>query len=167
MLTKSRENDYNCNPQKRFKLEEEDLDYTFIMPQEKIFVELKDQNIFRTPKPYNVSNHLKERSQYCIFHEDYGHTLAACKNLYYQLRAMMKRGDMQKYVKRKTPMKPTMPPSWANRGKEKVDHEGTSKDKGKLNVVSFIQQKKDEKLGRYENFEGRRIERGSKTMSMK
>ena len=42
----NRENAYNCNPQKRFKPEEEGFDYTFIMPQEKIFAELKDQNIF-------------------------------------------------------------------------------------------------------------------------
>ena len=88
----SRENSYNCNPQKRFRPEEEGFDYTFIMPQEKIFAELKDQNIFRAPKPYNVPNHLKDRSQYCIFHEDYGHTLATCKNLYYQLRTMIRRG---------------------------------------------------------------------------
>ena len=79
----NRENAYNCNPQKRFKPEEEGFDYTFIMPQEKIFAELKDQNIFRAPKPYNVPNHLKDQSQYYIFHEDYGHTVATYRNLYY------------------------------------------------------------------------------------
>ena len=44
---------------------------------------------------------------------------------------------------------------------------GTSKDGGKLNVVSFIQQRKDEKQGRYGKFEGRRLERGLKTMALK
>ena len=58
----SRENNYSCNPQKRFRPEEEGFDYTFVMPQEKIFAELKDQNIFRTPKLYNVPNHLKDHS---------------------------------------------------------------------------------------------------------
>ena len=41
----SQENNYNCNTQKRFRPKEEGFDYTFIMPQEKIFAELKDQNI--------------------------------------------------------------------------------------------------------------------------
>ena len=64
-------------------------------------------------------------------------------------------------------MKPTTPSQWGNRGKEKVDQAGTSKNEGKLNVVSFIQQKKDEKLGKYGKFEGRRIEKSLRTMSIK
>ena len=47
-LAESQKNDYSCNPQKRFKPDEEGFDYTFTMQQEKIFAELKDQNIFRT-----------------------------------------------------------------------------------------------------------------------
>ena len=105
----SRENNYSCNPQKRFMPEEEGFNYTFIMLQKKIFIELKDQNIFQTLKLYNVPNHLKDRNHYCIFHEDYGHTLATCRNLYYQLRAMIRRGELQKYVKSKTPIKPAAP----------------------------------------------------------
>ena len=41
----NRENSYNCNPQKRFRPEEEGFDYTFTMSQEKIFAKLKDQSI--------------------------------------------------------------------------------------------------------------------------
>ena len=48
-----------------------------------------------------------------------------------------------------------------------MDQARTSKDGEKLNVVSFIQQKKDEKLGKYEKFEERRMERNLKTMSVK
>ena len=67
-----------------------------------------------------------------------------------------------------TPTKPTTTPSqWGNRGKEKVDQAGTSKDGGKLNVVSFIQQRKDEKLGKYGKFEERMTERSLKMMSVK
>ena len=79
----------------------------------------------------------------------------------------MRRGELQKYIKSKTPTKPTTTPQWGNRGKKKVDQVGTSKDGGKLNVVSFIQQRKDEKLGKYGKFEERRIERSLKTMSLK
>ena len=55
---------------------------------------------------------------------------------------------MQKYIKSKTLSKPTTPTQWQNRGKEKVDQAGTSKDGEKLNIVTFIQQKRDEKLGK-------------------
>ena len=33
--TESKENDYNCNPQKKFKLDEEEFDYTFICRKRK------------------------------------------------------------------------------------------------------------------------------------
>ena len=48
-----------------------------------------------------------------------------------------------------------------------MDHARTSKDREKLNIVTLIQQKRDEKLGKYEKFEERRIERSLKTMSVK
>ena len=44
---------------------------------------------------------------------------------------------------------------------------GTSKDGENLKVIYFIQQRKDEKQGRYGKFEGRRLERRLKTMAMK
>ena len=80
---------------------------------------------------------------------------------------MMRRGELQKYLKSKTPSKLATSTQWGNWGKEKMDQAGTSKDEEKLNIVTFIQQKRDEKLGKYENFEERRIERSSKTMSVK
>ena len=79
----------------------------------------------------------------------------------------MRRGELHKYIKSKTPAKQATPTQWGNRGKEKVDQARTSKDGEKLNVVSFVQQKRDEKLGKYGNFEEKRIERSLKTMSVK
>ena len=60
-------NDYSCNSQKRFKQREESFDYTFTMLLEKIFAELKDQNILCTLKLYNMSNHLKDRTLQTYF----------------------------------------------------------------------------------------------------
>ena len=48
-----------------------------------------------------------------------------------------------------------------------MDQAGTSKDGGKLNVVSFIQERRYEKLGKYGRFEERRTYRSLKTMSIK
>ena len=94
-LAEYQRNDYQSNPPKRFKLEEESFDYTFTMPLEKIYAELKDQGIFCSPKPYNIPDHMMDRSQYCIFQEDYGHTLVTCRNLYFQLKSIMKKGELQ------------------------------------------------------------------------
>ena len=50
---------------------------------------------------------------------------------------MIRRGELQKYVKSKTPMKPVASQTWRDRGKEKVGQAGTSKDGEGLNVVSL------------------------------
>ena len=49
----------------------------------------------------------------------------------------MRRGELQKYEKGKTPMKPATPQAWGDKGKEKVGQAGTSNDDEGLNVVSF------------------------------
>lgn len=86
------------------------------MTQDKIYAELKDQNIFCTPNPYSVLDHLKDRSQYCIFNEDFEHTLATRKNFYFQLKAMMRRGELQKYVKSKNLVKAGVSLPWKSMG---------------------------------------------------
>ncbi len=47
------------------------------------------------------------------------------------------------------------------------DQAGTSKDGENLLVVSFIQQGKDEKQGRYKEYKKRRMERNLRTMALK
>ena len=70
------------------------------MPQEKIFAELKDENFLRQPKPIVIPDHMKDKTKLCMFHNDYGHTLTTCRNLYVQLRAMMRKGQLLKYLKK-------------------------------------------------------------------
>ena len=76
----------------RFKTDEEEFDCIFTMPQEKIFAELKEENVLRQPKPIVLLVHMKDKTKFCMFHNDYGHTLTTCRNLYAQLRAMMRKG---------------------------------------------------------------------------
>ena len=52
------------------------------MQQEKIFAELKNENVLRRPNRIMVPDHMKDKTKFCMFHDDYGHTLATCKNLY-------------------------------------------------------------------------------------
>ena len=37
------------------------------MPQEKIFTKLKDENVFRQPKPTILLDHMKNKSKFCTF----------------------------------------------------------------------------------------------------
>ena len=79
---KKRSLDYSGGVAKRFKADEEEFDCIFTMPQEKNFVELKDENILRRPNKTILPDHIKDKTKFCMFHNDYGHTLATCKNLY-------------------------------------------------------------------------------------
>ena len=79
---KRRSSDYSGDTVKRFKANEEEFGCIFTMPQEKIFTELKDENILRQTKPTILPYHMKDKSKFCMFHNDYEHTLATCKNLY-------------------------------------------------------------------------------------
>ena len=74
------------------------------MPQEKIFAELKDENVLKQPKPTVLPDHMKDKTKFCRFHNDYGHNLATYRNLYAQLRAVMRKGQLLKYLKKKVPL---------------------------------------------------------------
>lgn len=73
------------------------------MPQENIFTELRDQNVFRCPNLITTPEHMRDKKNLCMFHNDYGHNLSACRNLYNQLKAMMEKGQFLKYLKKKVP----------------------------------------------------------------
>ena len=67
-------------------------------------------------------------------------------------------------------MKPRVPLPWKNQGQNETDQVGMSKSGelgNNLRVVSFIHRGRDEKQGRYEEFDNRRMERGLRTMALK
>ena len=98
---KGKSSNFFERPTKKYKTDEGDFDCIFTMPQEKIFAELKNENILRQPNQIMVPDHMKDKTKFCMFHDDYGHTLATCKNLYAQLRAMIIKGMLLKYLKKK------------------------------------------------------------------
>ena len=100
------------------------------MPQGKIFVELKNENVFKKPRPINVPKHMKDKFKLCMFHNDYGHTLAACRNLYGQLKGEMRKGLLLTYMKKKAPLGSVEKPYEFERMVVKVTSEGALKDPG-------------------------------------
>ena len=112
---KYRNVEYNDNPTKRFWRDDENFDYIFTISKEKVFAELKDQNIFCQLRPYSIPEYMKEKSQFCIFHNDHSHTLASWKNLYNQIKSMTKKGELLKYMKKKIPTR-LRRGAWSSRG---------------------------------------------------
>ena len=62
-----------------------------------------DENVFRQSRPTSLPNHMKDKTKFCMLHNDYEHTLSLSRNLYGQLKGMMKKGLLFKYLKKKAP----------------------------------------------------------------
>ena len=96
--------EYSEDASKRYKTDDGEFDYIFTIPQEKIFTELKNKNVLRQPNRTTLPDHMKDKTKFFMFHNDYGHTFATCKNLYAQLRALIRKGQLLKYLKKKVPL---------------------------------------------------------------
>ena len=128
--------------------------------------------MFRQPKPYSILEHVKDREQFCIFHNDYGHTLAACRKFYNQVKSIMKKGELLKYLKKKIPVC-SRKESW-NSGSVtiKVATKGTSRNaevRGSvqnLQIVSYVRKTNGEKEKKYEEYAARRSKRNLRTLAL-
>ena len=109
-----------------------------------------------------VPDHMKDKTKFCMFHDDYGHTLATCKNLYAQLKAMIRKGMLLKYLKKKVPLGSLDKPRETKRVVIKTASEGVAKDPQtsgngqNLKVVTFIRKDNEEKERKYDRFAARR-----------
>ena len=72
---------------------------------ERIFMENREKNTFRPPAKMKIPESMKERSRYYAHHKDFGHLKNDCRNLYGQIMHIIKKGELQQYLKRdnKTP----------------------------------------------------------------
>ena len=79
-------------------------------------------------------------------------------------------GRITKVCEKKVPMKLRAPLPRKNQGQDKAEQAGMSKNEElgqNLRVVSFIHYGKDEKKGKYKEFESKRVERRLMTMALK
>ena len=63
-------------------------------------MENKDKNSFRPPAKMMIPESMRDKSCYCVHHEDFGHLINDCRNLYGQVMFTIKRGGLQQYVKK-------------------------------------------------------------------
>ena len=51
-----------------------------------------------------IPKHMRDKSKFYMLYNDYGHTIASCRSLYGQLKGMIKKGLLLKYLKKKVPL---------------------------------------------------------------
>ena len=72
----------------------------FVMPVDKILMQIKDEYYLRWPRPLHSSPHVRDKNKYCHFHKDHGHYTEDCRDLKEQIEELIRKGKLQKYMKK-------------------------------------------------------------------
>ena len=71
-----------------------------IMPVDKILTQIKDEHCLKWPRPLHSSPNVRDKNKYCRFHKDHGHYTKDCRDLKKQIEELIRKGKLQKYVKK-------------------------------------------------------------------
>ncbi|XP_030924012.1 uncharacterized protein LOC115950874 [Quercus lobata] len=91
-----------------------------VMPVDKIFTQIKDEHYLKWPRPLHSSPNVRDKNKYCRFHKDHGHNTEDCRDLKEQIEELIRKGKLQKYVKKGEYSK--------SRDDNKTQHESFSRD---------------------------------------
>ena len=70
------------------------------MPVDKIFTQIKDEHYLKWLKPLHSSPNVHDKNKYCRFHKDHDHHTEDCRDLKEQIEELIRKGKLQKYVKK-------------------------------------------------------------------
>ena len=71
-----------------------------VMPDDKILMQIKDKHYLKWPRPLHSPPHVRDKNKYCRFHKDHGHYTEDCQDLKEQIKELIWKGKLQKYVKK-------------------------------------------------------------------
>ena len=71
-----------------------------VMPIDKIFTQIKDEHYLKWLRPLHSSPNVRDKNKYCQFHKDHGHNTEDCRDLKEQIEELIRKGKLQKYVKK-------------------------------------------------------------------
>ena len=71
-----------------------------IMPVDKILMQIKDDHYLKWPRPLHSSPNVHDKNKYCRFHKDHGHNTEDCRDLKEQVEELIRKGKLQKYMKK-------------------------------------------------------------------
>ena len=70
------------------------------MPANKILTQIKDEPSLKWLKPLSTSSRKQDLRKYCHFHKDHSHYKYECHDLKEQIKELIQREKLQKFVKR-------------------------------------------------------------------
>ncbi|XP_050241117.1 uncharacterized protein LOC126690012 [Quercus robur] len=79
-----------------------------VMPIDQILPQIKDEHYLKWPRPLHSSPNMRNKKKYCRFHKDNGHYTEDCRDLKEQIKELIQKGKLQKFVKREIPASPGM-----------------------------------------------------------
>ena len=71
-----------------------------VMPIDQILTEIKDEQYLKWPRPLHSLPSVRDKRKYCRFHKGHGHYTEDCRDLKEQIEELIRKGKLQKYVKR-------------------------------------------------------------------
>ena len=72
-----------------------------VMPIDQILTEIRDEPSLKWPKPLHSSPSVRDKRKYCRFHKDHEHYTEDCRDLKEQIEKLIRKGKLQKYIKRR------------------------------------------------------------------
>nr|XP_023877162.1 uncharacterized protein LOC111989567 [Quercus suber] len=95
-----------------------------VMLVDQILTKIKDEQYIKWPRPLHSSPSVHSKRKYCRFHKDHGQYIEDCRDLKEQIKELIQKGKLQKYVKRGGSSK--------YKDGKKDQHEGSQRDKDHL-----------------------------------
>ena len=71
-----------------------------VMPIDKILMQIMDEHYLKWPRPFHSSSHICNKNKYCRFHKNHDHYTEDCRDLKEQIEELIRKGKLQKYVKK-------------------------------------------------------------------
>ncbi|RRT43966.1 hypothetical protein B296_00024692 [Ensete ventricosum] len=79
-----------------------------------IFLQIREKGLLKTPNPLRSRAEDRDRRRYYRFHHDYGHNTKECYNLKNQIKDLIHRNHLDRYIRKphKTSLRPKGPVEW-------------------------------------------------------
>ena len=74
-----------------------------VMPVNQILVQIKDKHYLKWPRPLHSLPNVRDKRKYYRFHKDHGHYTEDCRDLKEQLKKLIRKGKVQKFMKKGNP----------------------------------------------------------------
>ena len=101
-------------------------DLRFNKNQREIYLDIKNKSILPHPPPIRTSAYRRDKSQWCEYHQECGHTTKDCRELKKGLDSLADQGKLNRYLKHTSEEK----------GKQKVGQSNSGDTEGFIGVIA-------------------------------